>query len=441
MVESCSLSIMHGQPSAPPAGSVVRLAVCGTAQVAHSDTLEPVTLIGSRRDCHLSLHAPDVSKVHCAIVNTGRAFVVRDLCSRTGTLLNGRPIREAQLKSGDRLKIGSRELSVEVLGGAPEITASKAVPIQLGAHTFDLALGTIIIGRRGTSDLVLDTPDVSYVHALLFALDGRPTLYDLGSRSGTFVNDARCSLARLQNGDRVCIGGERLVVSWKAPVDAAPPQSAARPASVPGSPPAAVPLTFSASPSVVVNGFDDRCVASSVAGTELVQALMADLVRERDALARRAAELDHRAAELAAEAHCNEARSQELDRRTADLQRWAAELEAMKRGAEQRAAELDQEAARLEAESQRVDRRAAEVERLAAEAQDRLAWALAHEEAVAAVLADLDNWHAMRESALQRLRDAAPCPPAVSGLPAPAPVLRPFAASPNPSTGRRTPSA
>jgi hypothetical protein len=74
-----------------------------------------------------------------------------------------------------------------------------------------------VIGRRHSSQVLLDTPDVSLAHTLLFMTEGCPAVFDLGSRSGTFLNGERVMLAWLNNGDRLCIGGEELSVAWDGP--------------------------------------------------------------------------------------------------------------------------------------------------------------------------------------------------------------------------------
>src|SRR5882672_12085179 len=45
----------------------------------------------------LTLQAPAVSRVHAEVVREGRHFVVRDLGSRNGVIVNGRKVQSAQL--------------------------------------------------------------------------------------------------------------------------------------------------------------------------------------------------------------------------------------------------------------------------------------------------------------------------------------------------------
>lgn len=64
----------------------------------------------------------------------------------------------------------------------------------------------IVIGRGDTCDVQLKDPSASRVHCRVIAHGGRVTLYDAGSRWGTFVNDRRITECDLKPGDRVRIG-------------------------------------------------------------------------------------------------------------------------------------------------------------------------------------------------------------------------------------------
>jgi pSer/pThr/pTyr-binding forkhead associated (FHA) protein len=67
-----------------------------------------IFLIGRDRQCHLRPHCPLVSKLHCAIAPWAGRVRVRDLKSRNGTFLNGRPVDgEVLVGDGDRLQVGA----------------------------------------------------------------------------------------------------------------------------------------------------------------------------------------------------------------------------------------------------------------------------------------------------------------------------------------------
>jgi transcriptional regulator with PAS, ATPase and Fis domain len=54
----------------------------------------------------LVLRAPAVSRVHAEIVRDGRRYVVRDLGSRNGVIVNGRKVKSTELEPLDELRIG-----------------------------------------------------------------------------------------------------------------------------------------------------------------------------------------------------------------------------------------------------------------------------------------------------------------------------------------------
>ncbi|TWT45781.1 FHA domain protein [Phycisphaerae bacterium RAS1] len=194
------------------------------------DVAGPVTLIGSRRDCALAVPHPDISKVHCAVVATGGAWFVCDLCSRTGTFVNDTPVRAAHVHPGQRLRIGPIEVEITFSSGASTSDASQvlefeqrfASPLILGggSHYFELSAFPALVGRRSTCQVPLDSPDVSLVHALLFAIDGEPVVFDLGSRTGTFVNKQRIEMAWLKSGDDLRFGDLELEFRCDAPIGA-----------------------------------------------------------------------------------------------------------------------------------------------------------------------------------------------------------------------------
>ena len=73
---------------------------------------EPATF-GRDRSNTLHLRDLEVSRNHCVIEPTGEGFRLRDLESRHGTFVNGVPVRERDLESGDRITIGASEFLVQ----------------------------------------------------------------------------------------------------------------------------------------------------------------------------------------------------------------------------------------------------------------------------------------------------------------------------------------
>lgn len=74
---------------------------------------EQPAVIGRLPDCAVTVNDAQVSRHHAEIRAYGDGFVVADLGSMNGTLVNGTAIRERQLADGDTITIGSTTLRFE----------------------------------------------------------------------------------------------------------------------------------------------------------------------------------------------------------------------------------------------------------------------------------------------------------------------------------------
>lgn len=87
------------------------------------------------------------------------------------------------------------------------LAPGRYLAIPDGDDVIVLPLGRLTrIGRRATSDIVLDDTSVSRRHALVLDRDGGPVIADDRSLNGVFVNGRRVSEAPLRHGDEVRIG-------------------------------------------------------------------------------------------------------------------------------------------------------------------------------------------------------------------------------------------
>ena len=68
----------------------------------------------------------------------------------------------------------------------------------------------VTIGRWPENDLVLSDPQVAGVHARIKRIDDRWMIYDEESRSGTYVNRHRISVAELHDGDEILVGTHKV---------------------------------------------------------------------------------------------------------------------------------------------------------------------------------------------------------------------------------------
>ncbi|MGF1469250.1 MAG: sigma 54-interacting transcriptional regulator [Sandaracinaceae bacterium] len=89
------------------------LVVLGGPDRGREQTIEgDVCRVGKARDNDLVLMDDTVSRAHCEIVRDRRGYLLRDLGSTNGTLLDGARIKEAWLKPGAVITVGNVELKV-----------------------------------------------------------------------------------------------------------------------------------------------------------------------------------------------------------------------------------------------------------------------------------------------------------------------------------------
>jgi pSer/pThr/pTyr-binding forkhead associated (FHA) protein len=180
----------------------------------------PVVIIGSGRAARVQLRSDSVSNNHLLFVQTTSGAYIRDLASRTHTILNGRVVREAPLRDGDTLTIGAFIFKYRVPEGfepQPRV-APEAASLDAGAEfPLPLETRTVLIGRRRGCDVMLEDESVSISHAVIFESDGHHYIMDLASRTGTFVNGERVKESPLKIGDEIRIGESAI---WYRAADA-----------------------------------------------------------------------------------------------------------------------------------------------------------------------------------------------------------------------------
>ena len=105
----CVASFVEGEEELAPQ------AVEGQPTLVVSDgrafrMVKPTLTIGRLPECELVLDDPGASRQHARIRRTESGFVITDLGSTNGTLVNGRQIQEQALQDGDTITIGETDL-------------------------------------------------------------------------------------------------------------------------------------------------------------------------------------------------------------------------------------------------------------------------------------------------------------------------------------------
>ncbi len=76
-----------------------------------------IKTIGRAAGAEFVVDAALVSRVHCRLTADDDNVEVVDLSSTNGTYVNDRRVERAQLKHGDRLKVGRVELTLQMADG------------------------------------------------------------------------------------------------------------------------------------------------------------------------------------------------------------------------------------------------------------------------------------------------------------------------------------
>ena len=73
---------------------------------------QPDATIGRTPDNTVQIRLPGISRKHCRIAFHNGRYVLADLDSKNGTILDGRPVKEkvAPLQAGDVVNLGKRRL-------------------------------------------------------------------------------------------------------------------------------------------------------------------------------------------------------------------------------------------------------------------------------------------------------------------------------------------
>jgi hypothetical protein len=78
-------------------------------------------VLGSSPGCDVTIDEPGVAARHAEIcLVEGGALLLKDLGSESGTLLNGEPVSETALASGDEIRIGTCRWMLQAPGLRPE---------------------------------------------------------------------------------------------------------------------------------------------------------------------------------------------------------------------------------------------------------------------------------------------------------------------------------
>ena len=205
-------------------------------------------ILGRDGSADFQIPLSTVSRQHVRITNTDNVYLIEDLNSTHGTMLNGKKLEKGEkkvLKDGDiieltRAKVTTHiqdersEASSMIRGEGTQAIAARAVQGILGRlgdaqtegpyfrvivgtdegsrHPLGSTLTEWTLGRSRDCEIVLNDPNVSRRHALVKKDWSGYTIEDLGSKNGVLVNDKLIQKPRrLKDRDEVVIGPMKLL--------------------------------------------------------------------------------------------------------------------------------------------------------------------------------------------------------------------------------------
>jgi pSer/pThr/pTyr-binding forkhead associated (FHA) protein len=177
--------------------------------------------IGAAADNDFRIGLAGVSRHHARIVKEGDAYWLEDAGSTNGTFLNGQRVSARErLTHLDVITLGRDVdlITVATDGATAAVAPTKAIedawlePLeaQAGGPRVDIPLGEVTLGRVAPSNVLLDSPLVSQLHARIERTPDHLVVSDLGSVNGTFVNGRSIKEpVELADGDALVIAGSR----------------------------------------------------------------------------------------------------------------------------------------------------------------------------------------------------------------------------------------
>ena len=191
----------------------------------------PEMIVGRDPKVDLFIDNLTVSRRHARITWDRGSFVIEDLGSANGTILDGKPITRARIDADSKIEIGKFELSIYEYPAEPSVLETMYIPLKpVPAAGFLVSAGSseqhivqkleqgkdAIIGRGEGVDVSVRGFLVKPVHARLSCRAGEFDLTCFGG-ARVKVNRQVTRSASLSFGDEIKIGRSRFRLVQKTP--------------------------------------------------------------------------------------------------------------------------------------------------------------------------------------------------------------------------------
>jgi hypothetical protein len=208
---------------AAPAAEVFVRTVSGR-QIRHRPFVPPHMIIGRDPTVDLFIDNLGVSRKHARLAWERGRFVIEDLGSANGTLVNGRSAKRQALSPSDKIQIGKFLLNIEEYTDLPAVMATMMVKTPIAAKApkalYLLGRGAdveierdLIIGKHTGVDVKARGLFVQSLHARISrGDDGRVRLTCFGNAK-VQLNGLDIRTSPLKSGDRLSVGRSEYEVS------------------------------------------------------------------------------------------------------------------------------------------------------------------------------------------------------------------------------------
>ena len=130
---------------------------CETGETVSHHIVEESYTIGRGPENSIRLDDISVSGRHAEIAVVEENCYLKDLGSTNGTVVNGQPVTEVQLRDGDRVRFGKVEATFETdlqstVQPPPRLGEVKVAPAEQSAPATDLANASLFPARKTKRD-------------------------------------------------------------------------------------------------------------------------------------------------------------------------------------------------------------------------------------------------------------------------------------------------
>jgi len=117
-------------------------------------------VFGSSADCEVRIEEPGVADRHAEISFVGdHALLLRDLGTKGGTLLNGEPVQESMLSSGDEIRIGSCRWLLQAPGLRPDRILTTDAIRKPGPDWARIFAWTVVAATTAATVVIMWKPE------------------------------------------------------------------------------------------------------------------------------------------------------------------------------------------------------------------------------------------------------------------------------------------